>query len=82
MALDLCWDQLNDLDAIDVNENIICTYGSMENTRLVLDIGSALVSIDKNELIGVASWYEQGNTIIYNRIRSYLPWIESVINQS
>lgn len=79
MALDLCWERLEDLDAVKVNDNVICTYGPPENAVIALDHGSALVSIDKNELIGIGSWNEKGYPNVYARIRSNLPWIEPVI---
>lgn len=82
MALDLCWERLEDLDAVDVNDNVICTYGTTGECVPDLDIGSALFSSDKNELIGVASLYEQRYPNVYIRIRSYLSWIQSTMEQA
>lgn len=82
MALDLCWERLEDLDAVKVNDNVICTYGPIENTSPVLDNGSALVSVDKNELVGIAFWFEEGYPNVYSRIRSHLKWMNSVTNQN
>lgn len=81
MALDLCWERLEDLDAVKVNDNVICTYGPKENTLPLLDNGSALVSVDKNELIGVGFWNEEGYPNVYSRVRSHLTWINSVRKQ-
>lgn len=79
MALDLCWERLEDLDAVKVNDNVICTYGADGDSFIAMDHGSALVSIDKNELIGIASWNEKGYPNIYARIGSNLPWIKPII---
>lgn len=82
MALDLSWAGLEDLDAVEVNENVICTTGSDDDNNSNLDIGSALISVDKNELIGISSWCDQGSVYIYSRVRSHLPWIEYVVNHT
>lgn len=82
MALDLCWERLEDLDAVKVNDNVICTYGPTEANVPALDNGSALISVDKNELVGVAFFYEEGYPIVYSRVRSHLTWINSVRNQA
>lgn len=79
MALDLCWERLEDLDAVKVNDDVICTYGPKDYSVIDLDHGSALVSSDKNELIGIGSWSENGYPTVYARVRSNLPWIEPVI---
>lgn len=73
MALDLCWDRLDGMDAVNVNENVICTTGSLDKT---LDNGSALIS-KKNELIGIAACFDCYPRVFY-RIHSQLAWIESV----
>ena len=82
MALDLCWERLEDLDAVDVNDNVICTYGPTENDSPLLDNGSALILADTNELIGVGLWNEDGYPNVYSRVRSHLTWINSVRYQN
>ncbi|XP_055298843.1 mite allergen Der p 3-like isoform X2 [Sitodiplosis mosellana] len=82
MALDLCWERLEDLDAVEVDDNVICTYGPTENTSPLLDNGSALVSVNKSELVGVSFWNEEGYSNVYSRVRSHLTWINSVRYQN
>lgn len=77
MALDLCWERLEDLDAIKVNDNIICTYGFDKQPIDYVD--SALFSKETNELIGVASWYQNEYPVVYSRIQSHILWIKTEI---
>lgn len=85
MALDLCWERVDDsnvdeLDSIRIPDSVICTYGPSDKTLPPLDNGSALMSFDKLELIGIASWYQHNLPKIYTRITSMLPWIQSITN--
>lgn len=81
MALDLCWEGVEELN-IKIPDNVVCTVGPFdEEFTHTLDIGSALLS-DKNELFGIASWYERGHsTKVYVGVFANLPWIETVMEQ-
>lgn len=59
------------------NDAIICTYTNVANTVYPLDNGSALVSSDDNQLIGIASWPDGGIPNIYITVKPYIPWIRS-----
>lgn len=83
MALDLCWDRIDDIeeaDGIRIPDSVICTNGPSDKTLPLFDNGSALVSSETHELIGIVSWYKSNLPKIYTRIYSMLPWIESVLN--
>lgn len=84
MALDMCWEQVEDDDEVDgirIPDSVICTYGPSDKTLFLLDDGSALISAENYELIGIASWYKHSLPKIYTRIHSMLPWIESILNE-
>lgn len=83
MALDLCWERIDDVeeaDGIRIPDSVICTYGPSDKTLPLLDNGSALISSETHELIGIVSWYKSSLPKIYTRIYSMLAWIESVLN--
>lgn len=75
-GLDTCSKYVPHLDDI---EQILCTHTTIEDTFPQLDSGSALISVEKNELTGIASWHDEDFPNTYVRIRRYLPWIRSVI---
>lgn len=84
MALDLCWERVDDVDeaeGIRIPDSVICTYGPSNKRLPLLDNGSALISTDRYELIGIASWYKQNLPKIYTRIYSMIPWIQSILNE-
>lgn len=85
MALDLCWERVDDeddeVDGIRIPDSVICTYGPSNKRLPSLDNGSALISVENYELIGIASWYKENLPKIYTRIYSMRPWIESVLNE-
>lgn len=85
MALDLCWDRIDDVEeaeGIRIPDEVVCTYGPDESkgTLPLLDNGSALFVQGTNEFIGIVSWYKSNLPKIYTRVYSMLPWIESVVN--
>lgn len=83
MALDLCWERVDDVeeaDGIRIPDSVICTYGPSDKTLPLLDSGSALISSERHELIGVVSWYKSNLPKIYTRIYSMLEWIEPILN--
>lgn len=85
MALDLCYERLEDInednDEVKVTDNVICTYYSAEQGVPELDNGSPLVSTQKDELIGIASWHKDDYPNVYARVFSYVSWIRSIISQ-
>lgn len=82
MALDLCWERIDDVEeaeGIKIPDSVICTYGPSDKTTPVLDDGSALISAETHELIGIVSWYKSNLPKIYTRIYSMAGWIESIV---
>lgn len=80
VALDMCWKlSVSNLDEIEINDQIICTHTTVENTLAPFDSGSALVSAVDDKLIGIASWRDDDNPNAYVNIRTYVQWIRSVI---
>lgn len=80
VALDICCKpSVSYCDAIEIHEQIICTHASIENTLTPFDSGSALVSAVDNKLIGIASWKNDDIPNAYVKIRTFMPWIKSVI---
>lgn len=69
------------LNETQPRDDIICTYETVEETFPGLDFGSALVSVDNSELIGIASWCDEDAPNVYVRVRPYLPWIKSIISE-
>lgn len=83
MALDLCWDRIDDVeeaDSVKIPDSVICTYGPADKTLPLFGNGSALISSETRELIGIVSWYKSNLPKIYTRIYSMVAWIESVMN--
>ncbi|XP_055301180.1 mite allergen Der p 3-like [Sitodiplosis mosellana] len=78
-GLDTCSINLSHLYDVDIDTQFLCTNTTIEDTFPELDNGSALISAEKNELIGIASWYDEEFPNVYVRIRTYLPWIRSVV---
>lgn len=82
MALDLCWERIDDVeeaDGIKIPDSVICTYGPSNKTTPAFDNGSALISAETCQLIGIVSWYKSNLPKIYTRIFSMTAWIESVM---
>lgn len=80
MALDLCWERVEDLDILKIPDNLVCTFGPYKKFPQ-LDIGCALIS-DEEELVGIASWYEQNYpTKVYVGVYANLPWIKTVMKK-
>lgn len=80
MALDLCWERIDEheeADGIKIPDSVICIYGPNDKTLPPFDNGSALISSESHELIGIASWYKSNLPKIYTRIFTMLEWIES-----
>lgn len=70
----------NSCSNIDESKQFICTNDTIEITFPELDQGSALISFETGELIGIASWNDDDEfQNVYVRIRTHLPWIRSVI---
>lgn len=83
MALDLCWERIDDVEEaedIRIPDSVICTCGPSDKSLPLLDNGSALISYESHELIGIVSWYKSNLPKIYTRIHSMHAWIESVLN--
>lgn len=76
MSSDLC---LTSTEKITSGDQFICTQVKAEDRFPVLDNGSALISSDGKELIGIATWRSNDFPNAFGRIRTYLPWIKSVI---
>lgn len=77
--LDTCSKYIQRIDDDDVDGQILCAHTTIEDTFPQLDNGSSLISVDKEELIGIAAWHDDEFPNVYIRIQTYLPWIRSVI---
>ncbi|XP_031633975.1 trypsin 3A1-like [Contarinia nasturtii] len=74
-----CGRYLPHLDNFEAKDQILCTCATTDDTFPELDNGSALISSDKDELIGIAAWRNGEHPNVYVKIRTLLPWIRSVI---
>lgn len=80
MQLNLAHERVGEVEFdIVIWHGVICTYGPYKQIIQNLDNGSALISVEKHELIGIASWYQHDLPKIYTRITLVLPWIQSII---
>lgn len=81
MQSDLAQERVDDAEfGIHIWSGEICTYGPFIQIIQHLDNGSALISVKKHELIGIASFYYHSLPKIYTRIPFVLPWIQPIIN--
>lgn len=78
---ELCWKHLPYIDDSAAKEKILCTYATIEDTFPQLDCSSALISVGRGELIGIASWHNDEIPEVYVRIQTFLTWIKTVINE-
>lgn len=76
MSSDFC---LTSTEKTTSSDQFICTQATAEDTFPVLDNGSALISSDGKEVIGIATWRRNDLPNAFGRIRTYLPWIKLII---
>lgn len=81
MPDDECSKHVPNLDEDETKEQVICTYATVDDTFPVLDNGSSLISTERGELIGIASWDDELFPNIYVNVRNFLPWIRSFLAQ-
>lgn len=70
MATDLCWERLEDVGKVKINDNVVC----IEYLRTGPD--SVLLTANTNELVGIISWHQDEYPNVYTKIFSHLPWIQ------